>query len=415
MFSRSTNESKGITVLDFDDTLATTKSLVKFTRPDGTTGTLNAEQYASTYEDLLDQGFTFDFSEFNKVVKGKLAPLFQKALKLQGKFGPENMFVLTARPPAAQKAIFDFLKANGLNIPIKNITGLGNSTAEAKALWVADKVGEGYNDFYFADDALQNVQAVKNMLDQFDVKSKVQQAKVKFSKDMNTEFNNILEDVTGIDSGKRFSEQKARKRGASKGKFRLFIPPSHEDFVGLLYNFMGKGRKGDQHRDFFEQALVRPLNRAYREIDTAKQAIANDYKELNKQFADVKKKLRKKTPDGDYIFEDAVRVYLWNKHGYDIPGLSKTDQANLSELVMSDPQLQAYAETLNVISKQDTYVEPGKGWDGGNIKIDLIDATGRVGRAQYFTEFNENADVIFSPENLNKIEAAYGKGNFRSA
>ena len=335
-------------------------------------------------------------------------------MKLQGKFGPENMFVLTARPADSAPAIFEFLKANGLNIPLKNITGLANSTSEAKALWIADKVGEGFNDFYFADDALQNVQAVKNMLDQFDVKSKVQQAKVKFSKGMNTEFNSILEDVTKIDAGKRFSEQKARKRGASKGKFRLFIPPSHEDFVGLLYNFMGKGRKGDQHRNFFEQALVRPLNRAYREIDTAKQAIANDYKELNKQFADVKKKLRKKTPDGDYIFEDAVRIYLWNKHGYDIPGLSKTDQANLSELVMSDPQLQAYAETLNVISKQDTYVEPGKGWDGGNIKTDLIDATGRVGRAQYFTEFNENADVIFSPENLNKIEAAYG-GNFRSA
>ena len=180
----SNNPTKGITVLDFDDTLATTKSLVKFTRPDGTTGTLNAEQYASTYENLLDQGYTFDFSEFNKVVKGKLAPLFQKALKLQGKFGPENMFVLTARPPAAQKAIFDFLKANGLNIPIKNITGLGNSTSEAKALWIADKVGEGYNDFYFADDALQNVQAVDDVLSQLGVKRKVQQAKVKFSKSL---------------------------------------------------------------------------------------------------------------------------------------------------------------------------------------------------------------------------------------
>ena len=90
-------------------------SLVRFTAPDGTKGVLNAEEYANTYQDLLEQGYTFDFTEFNKVVKGKLAPLFQKALKLQGKFGPENMFVLTARPPAAQKAIFDFLKANGLN------------------------------------------------------------------------------------------------------------------------------------------------------------------------------------------------------------------------------------------------------------------------------------------------------------
>jgi hypothetical protein len=75
--------------------------------------------------------------------------LFNKAIKLQSKFGPENMFVLTARPPAAQKAIFDFLKANGLNIPLKNITGLGNSTGEAKANWILDKAAQGYNDFYF--------------------------------------------------------------------------------------------------------------------------------------------------------------------------------------------------------------------------------------------------------------------------
>ena len=406
--SRSISDPKGITVLDFDDTLATTKSLVKFTTPEGETGTLNAEQYASTYEDLLDQGYTFDFSDFNKVVKGKLAPLFNKAMKLQSKFGPENMFVLTARPPAAQKAIFDFLKANGLNIPLKNITGLGNSTAEAKALWIADKVGEGYNDFYFADDALQNVQAVKNMLDQFDVKSKVQQAKVKFSKSMNKDFNDILENVTGIESKKRFSAVKARKRGESKGKFRFFIPPSHEDFVGLLYNFIGKGKEGNKHRDFFEQALIRPLNRAYRELNAAKQSIANDYKSLNKQFADVKKKLIKKTPDGDFTYQDAIRVYLWDKHGHDISGLSETDQQSLVDLVNNDQELKQYAETLNIISKQDKYVAPTESWEAGDIRTDLDDATGRIGRAEFFSEFLENVETIFSQENLNKIEAAYG-------
>ena len=413
--SRSANNpTKGITVLDFDDTLATSKSLIRFTRPDGTKGTLNAEQYASTYENLSELGYKFDFSEFTKVVDGKTAPLFNKAMKLQGKFGPESMFVLTARPAESAGAIHAFLKANGLNIPLKNITGLANSTAEAKALWMAEKVGEGYNDFYFADDALQNVKAVKNMLNQLDVKSKVQQARVKFSRSMNEKFNDILENVTGIDSVKRFSEIKGRKRGDDKGKFRLFIPPSHEDFVGLLYNFMGKGREGDKHRDFFEQALVRPINRAYREIDTAKQAIANDYKSLNEKFPEIKDKLIKTTPDGDFTFSDAIRVYLWNKHGHKIPGLTETDQAKLTELVQSDPQLQAYAETLNIISKQETYVAPGQAWEMGNIRIDLVDATGRVGRAEYFSEFQENADVIFSEENLNKIEASYGK-DFRSA
>ena len=408
--SRTVNKPKGITILDFDDTLATSESLVKYTTPQGDTGTLNAEQYASTYQDLQDQGYVFDFSEFNKVVKGKVAPLFKKALKLQGKFGPQNMFVLTARPAVSAQAIFDFLKANGLNIPIENITGLGNSTAEAKALWVADKAAQGYNDFYFADDALQNVQAVKNMLDQFDVKSKIQQAKVSFSEGMSDRFNDIIEDVTSIESRKRFSEIKARKRGSSKGKFRYFIPPSHEDLVGLLYNFIGKGKKGDAHRDFFEKALIKPLNRAFREYDTARQSIASDYKSLNKQYKDVKDMFTKKTPDGDFTYQDAIRVYLWDKHGHAIPGISETDQANLANIVKNDARLLSYAEALNVISKRSDYVAPAVGWEAFNIKMDLIDATDRVGRAEFFAEFQQNADIIFSQENLNKIEAAYGKG-----
>ena len=409
VFSRSTkNPTKGITILDFDDTLATTNSLVRYTAPDGTTGTLNAEQYASTYQDLQEQGYVFDFSEFNKVVDGKIAPLFNKALKLQSKFGSKNMFVLTARPPAAAKAIYDFLRANGLNIPLENITGLANSTSEAKALWIAGKVGEGFNDFYFADDALQNVQAVDNMLEQFDVKRKVQQARINFSNSLSDRFNEILEDVTGIEAFKRFDFIKARKRGAGKGKFRFFIPPSHEDFVGLLYNFMGKGRKGDAHRDFLEKALVRPLNRANREYDTARQSIATDYKNLNKQMPDVKKMFNKKTPDGDFTYQDAIRVYIWDKHGYTIPGLSPVDQKSLVALVKADPMLQSYGDAINTISKQETYVDPTENWEAGDFRTDLDDATGRVGREQFFKEFITNADIIFSTENLNKIEAGYG-------
>tara|TARA_R110002012_G_scaffold4703_3_gene21661 strand:+ start:17131 stop:24600 length:7470 start_codon:yes stop_codon:yes gene_type:complete len=408
-------ETKGITVLDFDDTLAITKSKIKFTRPDGTTGSLNAEEYASTYQDLTDQGYTWDFSEFNEVVGGETAPLFNKALKLAGKFGTKDMFILTARPAASAKAIQTFLKANGLDIPLKNITGLGNSTSEAKALWIADKVANGYNDFYFADDALQNVQAVSNMLDQFDVKSKVQRAKAMFSKNADETFNDILEDVTGIESRKRFSPTKGRKRGEGKGKFRFFIPPSHEDFVGLLYNFMGKGEKGNKHRKFFEETLIKPLNRAYKELNIAKQSISNDYKNLIKLIPNARKKLTKKTPDGDFTYGDAVRVYLWDKAGFEIPGMAKTDIKELTDLIKSDPELQAFADHVGLISREkEGYTKPSQEWEVGDIRTDLAEATTKVGRKKYFTEFIENADMIFSKENLNKIEAAFGK-NFREA
>jgi len=416
-------ETKGITILDFDDTLATTKSMIRFTRPDGTQGKLNAEQYAATYEDLLNKNYKFDFSEFNKVVDGKPAPLLNKAKKLASKFGTKDMFILTARPQQSAVAIQNFLKQNGLDIPIQNITGLGNSTSEAKALWVLNKAEEGYNDFYFADDAIQNVQAVKNMLDQIDVKSKIQQARLNFSKSADQQFNDILQDVTNIDSKKRYSQAKARKRGQGKGRFRFFIPPSHEDFVGILYNFIGKGEAGNKHRDFFEKALIKPLNRSYRRLNAAKQAIANDYKALIKENPEIRKQLLKQTPDGDYIFSDAVRVYLFNKAGFKIPGLSKTDETSLINLIQEDKELKTFADKIGIISKQkEGYIEPGEHWQTGDIRTDLADATGRVGRKQFFTEFIENSENIFGKmvngkltgDNINKIEAAYGE-NFRQA
>lgn len=376
---------------------------------------LDAEEFALEGADILEQGGTFDFSEFNKVVEGQTAPLFNKALKLQDKFGNKDMYVLTARPSESQQAIFDFLKANGLNIPLENITGLANSTPEAKALWMADKVGEGYNDFYFADDALQNVQAVQNMLDQFDVKSKVQQAKAQFSKSMNSDFNNILEQSKGISADKIFSDVKAKKRGAKKGRFAFFLPPSAEDFTGLLYAFLGKGKQGEAHFNFFKKALINPLNRAYRELNSAKQSIANDYKALKKQYPDAVKKLTKDTPDGDFSYSDAVRVYLWDKAGFDVPGLSKSDKAELVDLIKNDEDLKSFADTLGLVSKQkEGYVEPGDNWLTEDIRNDLDNATGKIGRKKFFKEFLENAEIIFSKENLNKIEAIYGS-NFREA
>ena len=422
LFSRSNkNKPKGITILDFDDTLATTKSMINFTRPDGTKGKLNAEQYAATYEDLAAEGYTFDFSEFTKVVEGKKAPLFEKALKLQNKFGPKNMFVLTARPPESAQAIHDFLQANGLNISIENITGLANSTSEAKALWVADKVGEGYNDFYFADDALQNVQAVKNVLNQFDVKSKVQQAKVDFSKDLNKEFNKIIQQTTGVQAVITFSDAQAKLRG-NKSKYKSIIPASAQDFVGLLYNFLGKGKQGEQQMKFFKKALIDPFARGIDELNASRQIASENYKNLLKENKGVKKDLTKKLKSFDgyegveFTVDQAVRVYLWQKAGFETPGLSKRDAKMLSDFVKTDTELKQFADQVGKISKRkEGYSEPGEYWLVENINSDLL-SDGAIGdvRSKFLNEFIENKNEIFSKDNLNKVQAIYGK-NFREA
>jgi predicted kinase len=848
-------------------------------------GRLNAGEYATKGEELKQQGAEFDFSEFNQVVEGKTAPLFNKAMKLQEKFTSKDMFVLTARPAESNQAIFEFLQANGLKIPMENIIGLGSSASSDKALWIAGKVGEGYNDFYFADDILENVQAVSDMLEQFDVKSKVQQAKrdfvlgdpkvtklldeksmndvkdvdglanpgvysnvkfskshraeyentvaknrpdlsskevtatidkmfdyidgldvpnkrkyeqittkwlatsniklpedsykiqqaveiaelkkedifsyknpneiiekyagtikvkpispvgikeftratgfndpitteygiveyeveetreaqqkvrdivnthwgpnsnpwcitkidkdgnlsedawrdwtsygkgpkrivfqngkllamkanyeywgkmnkhsegpiiqvkegnvtnttelvvgdggivdpiiretrtvskdgntvttnifensqdgyaegttivenrikgvktketrfdpdgskvstqefnkkgkpttsyqfnpngkvksinghlqqqaiteagldvnaredadidltnelvvrvgdiiennytetetngtttdyfygraliggqvmeigfesktgldladvtktingktrldigkvirevdpnvkglpktgVKFSKGISKEFNDIIEQSTGVGSEKVFSDAQAKIRG-NKRRFDNIVPYSVQDLMGLLYNFVGRGKAGEQHMEFFKKALIDPFARAINELNQSKQSSASDYSNLTKAFPNVKKKLNKEIEGGDYTYDQAIRVYLWNKAGFEVPGLSKRDLNALDSIVKNDPELQAFADTLGLISKKEEgYAKPGEYWLVENIASDLL-SDGSIGdaRSEFLAEWQQNADEMFSKENLNKIQAIYGN-KFREA
>tara|TARA_R100000951_G_scaffold101969_1_gene93852 strand:+ start:570 stop:8564 length:7995 start_codon:yes stop_codon:yes gene_type:complete len=408
-FARDPNTPvKKIRVFDFDDTLATTKSDVLFTAPDGTKGKLNAEEFAKQGKDLLDEGYVFDFSEFNKVTKGKPGPLLEVAKKIQAARGTEDVFVLTARAAEAQPAIKEFLDGVGLNIPLKNITGLGNSTGEAKANWLVNKAAEGYNDFYFADDAYQNVKAVKDAMSVLDVKSKVQQAKGQFSKNINEDFNKIIEQTTGIASEKRYSEAKAKVRGANKGNKKFFIPYSAEDFMGLIYPLLSKGNLGDSQMAWFKEHLLDPYARAQENLSTDRIQLMQDFKALKKAL-NVPKDLRKKTDSG-FTKEQAVRVYLFNKAGFDVPGISKTDLNELLDLVNSDSVLKTFGDQIFNITKGDSYAKPGENWLVGTITTDLIDILNTVKRAKYLEQsgYNANAELIFNKENLNKLEASYG-------
>jgi stalled ribosome rescue protein Dom34 len=230
---------KKIRVFDFDDTLATSNNKVFATRGNERVE-MNAEKFATDAAQMIEDGWTMDFSDFDNVTEGGRGPLFNVAKTIKEARGNEDLFVLTARGPNAETAIYDFLKAEGLEFKRENIVGLGKSPGEAKANWIIDKAAEGYNDFYFADDAYQNVKAVQDVLSVIDIKSKVQQAKIQESKQLSEDFNKLLEESTGIDFYKEYSPAKARTIGAGKGRFKFFIPYSAEDLTGLLYTYIDK-------------------------------------------------------------------------------------------------------------------------------------------------------------------------------
>jgi hypothetical protein len=441
--------SKGISVWDFDDTLARSKSNVLYTMPDGSKGKLTAEQFAKDGDRLMAEGAVYDFSEFSEVVQGSKGPFFEKAMARNKKFGNKNVYILTARPANSATAIHKFLKGIGLDIPLANITGLANSSPEAKANWVVGKAAEGYNDFYFADDAKGNVKAVdkalgkigvkkkveladptnntysfkkqpkavQDVLKTIDIKSQVQQDRLKASKELDDAFNNYLEGSTGIEAYKRYKKDKAMLKGRGKGRFDYFIPPGAEDFVGLLYKTLQKGKKGEQQFAFYKKYLIDPYTKAMSGLIKARTAIGKDFIALKKELGIVPKSLKKtfkvKDENGnmkDSLFtkEQAIRTYIWNAQGIEMPNLSQVDLAILVNYVNADAKLKTFANKLLSFNKGLDSKPPSQNWLSGSIATDLQANLNSVGRKQLLEVWTQNKDAIFSEENINKLEAAYG-------
>ena len=141
-------------------------------------------------------------------------------------------------------------------------------------MWMLKKFSEGYNDMYFVDDALPNVKAVKNVLNQLDIKSKVQQ--VLMSKNLGEQVNKIMEHSLDIGSEKVFSKAEAKVRGKDIKRRRIFMRDSAADLELLIEPLYGKGKEGIEDKKWFKKEFVMPFERGVRDYNTARQSAKND-------------------------------------------------------------------------------------------------------------------------------------------
>ena len=255
---------------------------------------------------------------------------------------------------------------------------------------------------------------VLNEMSDIDNNSQTEELKFSKSLDLNKDFNDIIENKTGIASDKTYARVKAEVAGANKGKFNFFIPPSAEDFVGLLYSTLGKGSTGDAQMAWYKAHLLNPFARAMENLANDRANMMQDFRGLKKALKIVPKNLRKKIKDSNFTKEQAVRAYIWDKQGMEIPGLSQKDQQALVDFVNEDVNLTTFANQLIAINKGDAYATPDAGWVAGTIDTDFIKALNTTKRSKYLEVWQQNVDQIFSEANLNKLEAAYG-ANYREA
>ena len=256
-----------------------------------------------------------------------------------------------------------------------------------------------------------------NDLKELDNQVEQQRSEVKASIPLNLsdELNIVLKETKGVNENYTYSKAKARAIGEKIGKYQFFIPPSAEDFKGLLYAFLSKGKVGEKQLKMFKEKLFRPFARGIGNINNLKQTITNDFKALKKQYPLIKKLLGKEIPTGGFTYDSAVRVYLWTNSGVEIPGLSKADQKELYNEVKNNPELKAFADKLSLIPKITAeWLAPDTHWQIGNIGSDINDITNKVSRKKFLAEWIVNKNEMFNDQNLNKIEALYGS-NFREA
>ena len=230
----------------------------------------------------------------------------------------------------------------------------------------------------------------------------------KFSKTLNREFNEkILEATTNVDWFKKYSPVEARIVSRGKGNKKFFIPYSADDFVGLLYATLGKGKVGNEQLEWYQENLIKPFSRGIQQYESAKQNALREWNIIKKEAKkDVPGGLQKRNETG-LTNQDSVRLYIWKMQQMEIPGIdNKLVNKNL-KIVLKDEKLKEFAERLMALNPEG-YPEPSDNWDSGDITTDIVNYINSVKRTEFLQSWNDNVEVIFSEQNKNKLRALYG-------
>ena len=260
-------------------------------------------------------------------------------------------------------------------------------------------------------------------------------------------FNELLEETEGIDKEQVLSraESVAYTKWRRKKNVGSIIPASAEDFEGLLYKLLARGKKGEKQYKFLKENLIDTYNKGVFETDVFKNSILLKHQTLLKTLPQYKrsgltsaasnvKKYLEGELDGTVVSrQNAVRLYLWRMNGsLTLPGDNGSDgkplgkKASIRDVsveqldqiiktVKADKDLMNYAHNIGSTTKrigndgrQTLYTDYNASWLGGNIGVDLLDYANGIKRSEFLSEWQGNVDNIFDEKNLNKLQALYG-------
>tara|TARA_R100001082_G_scaffold106387_1_gene79226 strand:- start:52 stop:6540 length:6489 start_codon:yes stop_codon:yes gene_type:complete len=244
---------------------------------------------------------------------------------------------------------------------------------------------------------------------------------------LDKEFNIILEETKGVARDKVVGDIDALLLGKKKDRPKI-LPYSAEDLEGLIYHFLGKGKQGDRHFEFFNDHLFKPLTEAQMTWDAAKLKADNQWKDIRtairKSGIDLGGQVKSKLEPNleKYTNEQVIRAAMWIAKGTPVDGVDVKEAASIMRYVRTELDFTDFMEQMYNIFPDKMYPTPlkvdAKNWLSGTILTDVLDSfNNKNTRAIYFKEFWDNVEQIFGKlskdkltgPNINKIKSLYGE------
>ena len=179
------NENKAkpkLRIFDFDDTIAKSDSNIHITTDTGEKIEMTPGEYATH---KINPNYKYDFSEFDEVINPREIKQITNIIRNALNAGTEEreIAVLTARDPAAEGPIRNYLDSIGLDPSKITFELLATSDPQAKADWIENRIKNGAIDVLFFDDSGKNVDAVQNLTVKYP-EVKIKARKVKYAEDI---------------------------------------------------------------------------------------------------------------------------------------------------------------------------------------------------------------------------------------
>ena len=468
---RGTNpeRSEKLSIFDFDDTLYNTTGSVVVYHEDGSHTRLNSDQYKSF---VPAKGDVQDFADFDNVNDPIALPDLDRlgeALKAGDDVTILTARKPAAMKPVLDLLTKRFGR-RASRIKFKGV-GSSSPKAKAQFITNV-VIKHGYKSVFFMDDAMKNVDAVAALVGktQADItvehatrgteiiakkeKAKVNKAERETKKILREESQKQKAEAKKWEGIRKVNEEQfvdsllksneknvgrpsqalAREQGADVDSNKIikrvfgkrwknlnfFLPSGAEDFKGLLYTILGKSEAGDKQWKYFQNKLLTPFANAEAAIATKKVQALGDLKKALEGFKEVQNKLEKgerinledKIPGSKKVtYEQALRFVLHETTDADLRDKIKGDKKDFDlaiATIKGNPALMelAVSTTLAMGDKYPKF-SVDRFW-AGNLKTDMVEYVNRDFRREALAEWQGNADRMFSKDNLNKLEAAYG-------